>query len=980
MNEQTLNLNQAFLEAMDRYADRPCFLIKRGGRYQSISYRRFQELTFRMVRFLQRGTIAEGERVAITTGNSLEWMVAYMATLLAGGVAMPLRHSLTLDTLRFTLHDSGACTVVLSNEHLIQTVSTFLDETNEHHLPHLRHLLTVTELEQIHPGVIPIPAILAEADPLLAEERAVIHTYAMATAPETLAVIHYSAGETGRPKGAVFDHARLVRSMRRTAEWLTLGEDDLAFTVVPWSYAASLNVALFYFLSGVPNVLAESGQTVLENMAETSPTVTLSTPHFLEQLYGGVLEMVDRMPESGPEVFQWAVAKGREFRAAGPKASPQLREEYARADMTFFSRFRGQIGGRMRCIYSVGAPLPQNLAGFFEAIGLPVFNCYSLTEAGGFPAVSRFNAQRPGSCGQTAPGFQVCLADDGEVLIHGETVMAEYWGWPLDMYQVLDAEGWLHTGDLGRFDDEGYLYLIGRKRPFMVLSTGRKILPDSLEQALMASPLIDRAIVFGEGRPYVSALIVPDLEALGDYFSEDEEETRPAEGEEGSTDLMWFWPQDLDKGELLTTTAHPSVKAMLDRVMAEVNRRVDRWERIEAYSLLDQAHSETAHELAELAPAQRHRIAERYAFEIEAMYPPKPLAGEQEVTRVGVSPERMRELLEKESILDAWLADAGIEFLFNLARSKGIDAPSMVHVCDAAATIAQTESEEKPLSTAIIVGDPVCIGRILPPSQIQLLRHDHIRRLSHALATLARLVDGYVLGYVVDKHGYVRGVHRLMVNLADTPGSGSFLLGPQFRRHAAISQHCSAIVFFVPLGGQQVRVFAEGQLVGRYTNGDWSPENMVQVDTVVTDLAGQKGYDLALVQRILRCAFQMSEENLGAIFLIGNADLILDYADAPEISHFALIVSAVMDHLSDQELINFAKQDGATVIDVQGRFRGCMVLLRPGAQTEAEIGPGKGGRHSSAAKMSAEASCLAITVSQDGPITLYDSGRRILSL
>jgi DNA integrity scanning protein DisA with diadenylate cyclase activity len=372
----------------------------------------------------------------------------------------------------------------------------------------------------------------------------------------------------------------------------------------------------------------------------------------------------------------------------------------------------------------------------------------------------------------------------------------------------------------------------------------------------------------------------------------------------------------------------------------------------------------------------RHVVAERYAAQIEAMYPMTLQLEAKEVTIVHVEPERLRELLEKEGILDAWMADAGIEFLFDLARDKHIDAPSMVHISDAAATIAQMESEEKPLSTAIIVGDPVRIARILPPSQLQLLHHDHIRRMRKTLVSLAKMVDGIVLGYVVDKYGYVRGVNKLEVALNE-PDS---FLGPHFRHHAAISAQCDAVVFFVPTGGRQVRVFANGQLVGRYANGDWSPDKISHVDEIVAHLTERKKYNASLVQRVLRCAFQMSEENLGAIFLLGDADTILEHSDASEISAVAAIVSTSMAHLTNRELINFAKQDGATVIDSGSRFRGCMVLLRPGATTKAEIGPGKGARHSSAAKMSAEAQCLAITVSQDGPITIYDAGRRVLSL
>jgi DNA integrity scanning protein DisA with diadenylate cyclase activity len=185
----------------------------------------------------------------------------------------------------------------------------------------------------------------------------------------------------------------------------------------------------------------------------------------------------------------------------------------------------------------------------------------------------------------------------------------------------------------------------------------------------------------------------------------------------------------------------------------------------------------------------------------------------------------------------------------------------------------------------------------------------------------------------------------------------------------------------VPAGGRQVRVFADGQLVGRYSNGNWSSESIPLIDEAVARLAEQKQYDLTLIRRVFRCAFRMSEENQGAIFLLGDANIILERSDPPAISTFAMIINAEVERLTDRELINFAKQDGATIIDIkQGKFRGCMVLLRPRADTQAEIGLGKGARHSSASKMSAEAECLAITVSQDGPITVYDRGQRILSL
>jgi DNA integrity scanning protein DisA with diadenylate cyclase activity len=731
----------------------------------------------------------------------------------------------------------------------------------------------------------------------------------------------------------------------------------------------------------VANVVTEGDDSIQEVMQQTSPTVTLNMPYFLERFYEEVMTSVAEMPEASREVFQWAVAKGREFHAAGAAASPGLREEYARADLTFFNNIRGRIGGRMRRFYSTGAPLARSLAGFFEAIGLPVLDVYSLTEAGGFPTISRLDAYRLGSCGQTARGFEIQIADDGEVLVRSDSMMNEYWGWPEETQHVLDADGWLHTGDLGYFDRDGYLFLTSRKRPVMLLSTGRKVMPTTVEEMLMAHPIITEAAVFGEGQPYVSALLVPDLEALVDHLQPDE--TQESEDnvnlESNSNALKWFWQQENEAGEPVITTAHPRVKALFDSVVDQVNSRLDRWTSIEQYGLYDQAFSEAANELARLRYQDRQQLIQRLATQIESMYPPAPKLGEREITQVHVNPERMRELLEKENMLDAWLADAGIGFLFKLARDKQIDAPSMVHICDVAASIAQMEAETRPLSTALIVGDPARINGILIRSEIRLLRWDHIRRMRNILITLAKMVDGLVLGYVVDKHGYVRGIRKLNLDQPlDDPSNE--LLGPQFRRHALISRLCDAVVFFVPAPGRQVRVFSDGQLVGRYSNGDWSPESMAHVNQVVTQLAQRRNYNPALVERLLRCAFQMSEENLGAILLLGEANPILERSDASEINSFAAIVSASIEQLTDRELINFAKQDGATIIDVQGHFRGCMVLLRPDANTQAEIGLGKGARHSSAAKMSAEAQCLAITVSQDGPITMYDSGRRILSL
>ncbi len=969
MSNQTLN--HAFLGAMRRHANHTCFKVRRDrGPFHDISYRQFLTKTLRLAHFLTQQGLAPGDRLIIVAPNSPEWLMTFMAGLCCGAIVVPLRHTLPPEMLHYQLQDSGACALLLDGETQAETIAASTSACAG-----LRTVLTLSDLRHAYPETIPLATVLSRA--LTAEQEAAVVRAAEQIEPNALAMILYTGLETGVPKGAIFNHGQRLQSLRMIADWLPVDDDDVAFTLLPWAQAGSLDISLHLFLAGIPSVLSPANEQVFKNLQQTSPTIAVASPFGLETFYNAIVNEMQGQPEASREMFEWALSISKAYQEAGIAASSKLREEYTLVQMTFFSQIRGRIGGRVTRFYAVGAPLADKLYHFAEALGIAPLSIYAVTEAGGFAAATRPGYQRPGASGRLVPGFQVKIADDGEVLIKSPTMVKAYWNQSTDAPSNIDPEGWLHTQDLGQVEDDGYLVLNGRKETEMLLTSGRKVNPARLERALRQSPYIAQAIVFGDGRPYVSALLVPDLEALVANIS-DTVTANPDDQPAQAVPLTWYWFTGDDDLEPVVTEAHPEVQTQIDRAVAAVNRQFDLGERIEKYALLDQAFSPAANELADLTPGTRRQVAQRYATQVEAMYPGSVSLRQRAVSSVHVSPQRMRELLEKEDILDAWLADAGIGFLFGFARQMQIDKPSLVHICDTVASIAQMVNEEQPLSTALIVGDPPRINRVLPPSQIQLLSYDHIRRTRKNLVTLAAVVDGLVLGYVIDKHGFVRGIHKLDIKLDAEPAD--MLLGPQFRHHAAISRLCEAMVFFVPSGGKQVRVFVDGQLVGRYSNGDWSPDSMPKVDEVVAQLVVEKNYNAALIQRLLGCSFQMSEENLGAIFVVGQAEQIRQHSDWAEISHHAAILDADVATLNDEELINFAKQDGATIIDNEGRFRGCMVLLRPSSHTRAEVGSRKGSRHSSAAKMSAEANCLAITVSQNGPITIYESGRRVLSL
>lgn len=987
----TLTINQALLEALDTFAARTCFYAKQERMFQGTSFRYVRTQAFRFAAYLRNRGLQDGDRIAILATNRPEWLLTYIAAHFAGIAVVPVRTSLPDDQILHVLSDSEtALAVVGDNAHC------GLLQAHSEDLPNLSGVLVMDDCPPPDENSVPLAAALAEALSSAAEEAA--RKRAEDVSPAALSVIHYTTSSDGRPRGAMFNQEQELKALQSMAEWFPLDRDDLGFSTPHlFSELPVLQAALHYILSGVPNAIASGAETSFDDLQRISPTVTLTSPYEFEHIFLHIMHTVEAMPKSSQDVFRWALEVGKQYHAAGMSASAEIRESYRRADMTFFSNIRGTMGGRLTRLYSAGAPLLDDWRDFAEAIGLTPLDVYTVTNAGGSPAASRRNARQPGSCGRIAPGFQIRIADDGEVLVRSDTVTLGLWKAPEQTEELIDAEGWLHTGDLGRFDSDGFLYLTGHKQSPLILANGRKVQSGIIEKRLTSSQFIAQAAVCGEGRRYLSALILPDYAALADHLASSGRESA-TQGESGAGRVSVSEPLagtghetevETMRAESGTDTVaqveppatltadHPAVKEAVDRVVQSVNATLDRREQVERYTIINEPFTDLEGNPITDTRLQHEDLVRAYADEFSAMYPTTTPFQQGEVTQVELEPEHLRQLLEKEGILDAWMNDAGIEFLFDLARAKQIDAPSMVHISETVAAIAQMHTEEQPLSTALIVGNPAQIGRVLPESMLQLRQYDHIRRMRRAVVTLARIVNGQVLAYAVDTHGFVRGIHRIGAALED-PASN--LTGAHYRRHAAVSRQCDAVVFSIPPGGRQVRVFADGQLVGRYANGAWLAESTAHIDAAISSLAETKSYDPDLLRRLLRCAFRMSERNQGAIFMVGDAETILDRSDRPVIQDIATLVSTPLDKLTDEEIINFAKQDGAMVIDAEGILRSAMVFLRPAASTRAQVNPGTGARHSSAAKMSAETDSVAITISQDGPIAVFNNGERVLSL
>ena len=556
-------VNRLLLEAFDRHGGETCFRIWRSGRYRDVSYRHVRRQTLRLAWAFSRLELA-GRRIAIWAPNSPEWMVAYAAALFAGAVVVPMRLSQPRHASLRQLCDSQARLAVVGSAAQVEML-----RDAEAELPRLERALVIDdEVEQTSSAgfeVMKLSEVVSER--LESENRDDVLERALQISPESLATICYTTTQTGEPLGAVFTQAQRLRSITSLAEWCDFEDDELAFTTLPWGYPPSLDLSLHFLISGVANVLSQGRELIVEEIQQASPTLALTTPHALEKAYDEVIDAhIRRLPTSTQEMFFWALGTSKKARAAGAGASRELRERFLRADRTFFSRIRGAFGGRFKRFFSTGAPLPRPLAESIQAIGLEPINLYSVTETGGVPAVNLGGATLD-ACGAAAPGFELRIEENGQILVRGETVMQGYWRQDDATPRVLDPEGWLATGDLGRLDPAGVLFLTGRVGSTLLLSTGRRVAPRAIEELLMASPFIEEAAVFGDGRPYVTALLTPDLEALISHLHGHHGESVEAEAlhAPAASTLKWHWRQEGE--EILTTSADPRVQQLLDGVV-----------------------------------------------------------------------------------------------------------------------------------------------------------------------------------------------------------------------------------------------------------------------------------------------------------------------------------------------------------------------------------------------------------------------------
>ncbi len=586
-----------FTRQAERFASRPLFFVKRQGRYQPVTWRQAAADAQALSLWLLGQGIQPGERVLILSENRPEWGIADLAILSIGAWSVPIYPTLTAPALQAICSDcEPVCAVASSAEQ----VAKLLEACRT--VPSLRRIVV---LDAGEPGtderLVPWLRATAEGRAQAPRLAGALQQRMAALQPTATATLIYTSGTTGEPKGVMLSHKNFLSNVRACLEILSIGDRDLHLSFLPLSHVFERMAGWYLMLTvGAIVAYAETMDTIGRNMAEIHPTVVLGVPRFFEKFALRIQEGIQQQPAGKRRVAEWALRVGRSAqarRAAGRPLSAGLALQWWAADRLVFQGLRRHLGGRLRFFVSGSAPLSTEIGEFFDSLGLPILEGYGLTETSPVIAVNRLPRPRFGSVGKLVPGVEVRIADDGEILTRGPHVMQGYYRKP-EATAAAIIDGWFHTGDIGRMDSEGYLYVTDRKKDLIKTAGGKFVAPQKLELLFAGDPAISQAFVFGDRRPYCVALIVPRAEALRRYVAEQGiAAASPAE-----------WVQD------------PRVQAFYwSRVQAQ-QAALPSFEQVKKIALLEHEFSQAGGELTPTLKAKRGIIASRYAAVLEQLY------------------------------------------------------------------------------------------------------------------------------------------------------------------------------------------------------------------------------------------------------------------------------------------------------------------------------------------------------------------------
>jgi long-chain acyl-CoA synthetase len=534
--------------------------------------------------------IGRGDRVMLLSDNRPEWHMADLAVADLGAVDTPVYGTLNPAQIAFQAKDSGArAAIVESPEQMAKLLEIRAS------CPDLAHLIQIEG--PTAPGVLSLDEVVASGNGGDAED--LFWQRAEKVGAEDVLTLIYTSGTTGNPKGVTLTHDNLVSNVVASSRRAPVSGDDLALEFLPLCHVFERMLGYLYMYRALSKAYC-SVYHVGDLVATIRPTVFAGVPRFYEKVYDKIRDKVDHAPPVRRALFNWAVGKGRAAypRVLEGKAPGGL--GYGLADRLVLSKVRQGLGGRVRFCISGGAPLPTFVNEFFHSIGVRILEGYGLTETSPVIAVNGADPgmTRLGTVGRAIDGVEVKVAADGELCVKGPNVMTGYWNLPDKTAEVFDADGFFLTGDIAEIDDRGFIRITDRKKDLIVTAGGKNVAPQPIENELKRSPLVDNAVLIGDRRPYIVALLSPNQEAL----------------------VSWAAARGLEAGSVETLVSHPELVAAYQQVVDGVNSNLARYEQIKRHAVLPLMLSIEGGHLTPTLKVKRRVVERDYGELVDSLY------------------------------------------------------------------------------------------------------------------------------------------------------------------------------------------------------------------------------------------------------------------------------------------------------------------------------------------------------------------------
>ena len=591
---ESKTISQMFYNTVSKHADKDLYYHKVDGDWVGIKGSEIKDAVEKIIKALRFSENLSSENVGIISANSPYWGMCDYGIICSGCTTVTIYPTLIAPQIEYILKDSNTKVLFVEDSEQLDKILSIWDNCPE--------LNKVVVLDNSYTGeddkIVNLDSFLSIGEKSEGDGSSLM----VDSNPDDLLTLIYTSGTTGNPKGVMLTHDNLISNIKGIYHELKFDDNDRFLSFLPLSHVFERMGGHFTtFSMGCSVYYAESIDTVADNLGEVSPTVVLSVPRLYEKMYSRIVEGLKTAPSIRRKLFYWAIGIGKDvllYNSKNKSIPIGLKVKHSIANKLVYSKVQARVGGALRFFISGGAPLSQEIAEFFASVNITILEGYGLTETSPVLTSNTPEFLKYGTVGKTLFNVEVKIAEDGEILAKGPNIMKGYYNKEQATNEAIDSEGWFHTGDIGKFDDEGYLKITDRKKSILVTSAGKNVAPAPLENALATSVYIEQVMVVGDKRNFISAVIVPSVDSVSAYLE--------SEGKSVSS------PQAM--------IDHPLVVELINNEVARLMENFSNYERVKKVALLAEPLSIEKGELTPKLSIVRKVVLKNYNEEIDNLY------------------------------------------------------------------------------------------------------------------------------------------------------------------------------------------------------------------------------------------------------------------------------------------------------------------------------------------------------------------------